>query len=299
VRRRGLLILGLLPLLGLAAWAVWPSPPRVPDWSGEYDVTSRPPELIPPGTVIDRSPPPGWSHLVIKSLPHVRPADRDKVHGLTVRMVSWMFTAFVADVRPDPAGGRRRYHLHSVAMGLGTSVEGRDTILSPETRAQLGANLGFLQRLVLSGAYQTQGGAQVIARSRTTAFVDAAARLLRHGKHRPVTLRYALLADERTGALETLMWLLDREGGGYQGPSSPVRRLPPNLIEYAVLHVDGNEFTLGLPTDRAFAAAELPPAREQFPFAEEMKAPAARPLLSPADARRLDAWLRKLVASKR
>src|SRR5918912_1578101 len=98
------------------------------------------------------------------------------------------------------------------------------------------------------------GEVQVMARSRTTAFVDAPARLLRHGKHCPVTLRYALLVDERTGALEALMWLLDREGGGYQGPSSPVRRLPPNLIEYAVLHVDGNEFALGLPTDWAFAA---------------------------------------------
>src|SRR5438067_2468332 len=82
-----------LGVLGLVAWAVWPSPSPPPAWTADYDVTARPPEAIPPGTVVDRSAPPGWSHLVIKSLPRVRPSERGKVLALTARMATWMFTA--------------------------------------------------------------------------------------------------------------------------------------------------------------------------------------------------------------
>src|SRR5689334_6170055 len=68
-----------LALLGAAAWYLWPSPPTTPDWAGDYDVTARPPETIPPGTVVGDSPPDGWTHLVIKSLPRVRPGEESRI----------------------------------------------------------------------------------------------------------------------------------------------------------------------------------------------------------------------------
>jgi hypothetical protein len=294
-----------LALIGLAVLCAGlpgsaPPAPRSPavEPSSGYDVTPRPIERLVPGTVVGDGPPPGWSHLVIKSVPRPGAGDTDRLTPSTRALASFIFTAFVAHVRPETVEGRTRYRLAHLAMGLGTAVKGRDTILSPDTQARLGARLGFLQRLVLSGAYGMQGEVQVVARSRGCAFVDAPTLLLRRGKHRSVTLRYALLVDDRTGHLDALLWLLDRQADP-DAPASRVRLLPRNLIEDCVLHVDAHEFTLGVPTDRAFAAAELPPARAQLSFPDDLKAPAARPLLTPAEARRLEAGLRRLVDRKR
>jgi hypothetical protein len=115
--------------LGLAAWAVWPGPPEPPAWAAEYDLEAKPPDALPPGTVVGRTAPAGWSHLVIKSLPRIRPAERSKVNALTARMAEWMFTAFVADVRPEP--GETRNRVRAVALGLGCSVKGKYTFNTP------------------------------------------------------------------------------------------------------------------------------------------------------------------------
>jgi hypothetical protein len=292
-----LALLGVASLAGLLVCGAPDTPRSSGDSaspSGKF--TPQPIEHILPGTVIGDGPPPGWSHLIIKSHPRPGAGDTQRLTPATAALASFLFTAFVADVRRERGDGPTRYRLHSLAMGLGTNINGKDTILSPDTQARLGARLGLLQRLVLSGAYEMQSQACVVARSPVSAIVDARVRLLRLGKHRPAVLRYALLADERTGSLESLLWLIDLgEGGAFRGPASGVRQLPANCVEDCVLHVDGNEFTLSLPTDNAFAARDLPPARREFSFAEEMKPLAARPRLSPEAFRRLETWLRKRI----
>ena len=144
MRRRFPLSLAMicLALAGVAVWYLWPASP--PAWADDYDVTARPPETIPPGTVIGTTPD-GWSHLVIKSLPRVRPGDEQKVPPIarsqTIEMTRWMFAAFVADVRPDTRGSETRHHLRAVAvLGLGTSVNGRDVVITPETAAAPASN---------------------------------------------------------------------------------------------------------------------------------------------------------------
>src|SRR5919201_2071185 len=86
-----------LTLLGLLAWALWRPSPTPPALPAEYDLTSRPISLIPPGTVIGRTAPPGWSHLIVKSLPRVAAADRGEVSGLVARLASFLFTVTLAD----------------------------------------------------------------------------------------------------------------------------------------------------------------------------------------------------------
>src|SRR5262249_18029857 len=57
-------LLALAVVVGLAAlviWYVWPDSAALDEWSRQYDVTAARPDLIPPGTIIGDTPPPGWS----------------------------------------------------------------------------------------------------------------------------------------------------------------------------------------------------------------------------------------------
>ena len=97
------------------AWIYRPRPAPDPGWSGDYDVTARQPQAIAPGTAVGQTAPEGWSHLVIKSLPRVRPGEEAQIPLLirdqSVRMASWMFTVFTADVRPEHEGQTSGYRL--------------------------------------------------------------------------------------------------------------------------------------------------------------------------------------------
>ena len=124
------------------AWIYRPRPAPDPGWSGDYDVTARQPQAIAPGTTVGQAAPKGWSHLVIKSLPRVRSGEEVQIPLLirdqSVRMASWMFTVFTADVRPEHEGQTSGYRLVRVGMGLGTNSGGRDIVITPETAAEHG-----------------------------------------------------------------------------------------------------------------------------------------------------------------
>jgi hypothetical protein len=301
VRRRQLLIAGGLAAVA-AAWAVWPSAPPVPDWSGEYDVSARPPEAIPPGTVIGRSAPPGWSHLVIKSLPRVHPEYRSKVPGLlavqreeTARMVGWMFTAFLADVvREDAAPGRHR--LRAVALGLGTSANGKDTIVTPETAAAHGVELNWITREILTTGYTRQRQAVMVVHGSTLGLLDTLAWFRCDGKNKLVRFRYALLVDAPTGRLDVLVWSLGPDGGGC-GELAEVVRLAPDTIDEAELIPDPAEFSrAGVPSEAGFAVDKLPPGRVRLLLPPDLRPLAGRTRFTADEARALEARLRQLLA---
>jgi hypothetical protein len=263
---------------------------------GGYDVTHRRLEQIPPGTAIAKEAPRGWTHLIIKS--HTKPGEGDvnQLSPTAMRLSSLLFTAILADVQPDrDAPGRHR--LARVAVGLGTSVGGKDVILTPETARRQGANLGLLGNVVLSKGQERLQDIKVVARSKTMAVFDSPGLIARERRHQPILLRYAVLVDPQSGKLETLLWALDRDGGEPAGaPSGPARLLPANFVEDCVLHVDGNEFSLGAPTEKAFAMTDLPRARKEVPFPDDLKGLAARPRFSQAMAAELEGKLRELLA---
>jgi hypothetical protein len=281
--------------LGLIAWLAWPSRTPTPAWVADYDVTAHPPETIPPGTVIDRSAPTGWSHLVIKSLPRVRPEHRGKVLPITARMATWMFTAFVADVRPEEHGGQTRYRLRAVALGLGTSSGGRDTVITPETAAAHGVELDWITRTILTKGYETQRLAVVVAHGPTFALVDTPVWFRCGEKNRLIRFRYALLVDAPTGRIDVLVWALDPDGAC--GESGTAVVLAPDTIDEAELVPDPAEFTAGIPSDAAFGVDRLPPHRARVLLPPDLRELAARTKFTPEDARMLEAALRRLVAA--
>src|SRR5262245_38611875 len=149
----GLVIVGVALLL-TAAVGVWvlrprsepPTPPPEPRWENDYNLTSTEPETIAPGTAVGRSAPVGWSHLIIKSQPRVKPSEVSRVpppplgigKDRVIKQVSWMFTVFTADVTKEEQGQHTRYRLRAIGLGLGTTINGQETVITGDTASQFG-----------------------------------------------------------------------------------------------------------------------------------------------------------------
>src|SRR6185437_9288435 len=80
-----------------------------------YDVTQHRLEQIPPGTVIGKEAPKGWTHLLIKSYSRPGTGDMKQLSPLADRLSRLLFTAILADVKTDG----KRHKLAKVALGLG------------------------------------------------------------------------------------------------------------------------------------------------------------------------------------
>lgn len=265
--------------------------------AANFDVTPRPLTQIAPGSVIDREAPKGWSHLIIKSQPRIGAGDVKKVTNQVNQLSCLLFTAVVANVQEDKSGGPARYRLSGLGVGMGTKIKGKDVIITPDTQRKLGADLGFFARIVLNESTKRVQEVQAVARSDSMAVFDAPSLMLREGKHRPIIVRYALLVDRQTGRLDTLIWPIDRDDrGAYVGLAGAYEWLAPNKIEDCVLHVDGNEFFAGTPTESAFAMNRFPQGQKQIAIPDEDKALAVKARFSSVAAGELEAKLREVLA---
>jgi hypothetical protein len=69
-----------------------------------------------------------------------------------------------------------------------------------------------------------------------------------------------------------LIWLLEKIAP--QGPlrvfDEPMRLVAAPVYEERVIHIDGNEFFLGIPSKQAFALADLPPGKS-IAWTDEIK----------------------------
>lgn len=285
-----LAVAGLLWLSSPPARAERPVP------LSQYDVTPRRVSLIKPGTVIEQKAPQGWSHLIIRSHPRVAREDLSKVNSLTAKLASFLFTAIAAKIETYGEADEQRYRFADVGVGFGTPIEGRPTIISPDTEAELGANLSFFARQVLSTCFEEQKAGRIVCHSDTMALVDTRVVLNRNGEHRWCVFRHALLVDPRNGALATLVWPIDIDDRGhYEGAAGPIQWLPPNKIEDAVLQVDTAEFTLGVPSKKAFAVANVPKGERQLEFPEGVAKLASRQQMTAESAYATEMWLWDIV----
>jgi len=300
VRHRGV-TLGLVAVgaLGVGVWA-WPTSSHVADWSddyqpvattaaSDYDLTPKPAPEIAPGTVVGTAAPPGWSHLVIKSLPRVRADHRAGLPDITIDKAGWMFTAFLADVTREPDG---TFALKRLALGLGAKGAERDVIATSDTARQHGVPLGAFGGLILDKGYAVQRKAVLPLWSPAFGLLDTPVWFKCGDTNRLVRYRYALLADRTTGTLDVLMWSLGADGPGC-GWLAEVVRIAPNTIDPAELVVDRRKVTFGMPTDDAFAVEQLPPGARR-PLPDELRPLAGTTRFTPESARDLEAGLRRL-----
>lgn len=262
-----------------------------------YDVTLRRLAQIPPGLVIGKEAPKGWSHLILKSYSRPGAGDVKQLTPTADRLARLLFTAIVADVKSEIHESKgKRYKLAKVAVGLGKRIGGKDTVITPDTQRQLGADLGLLARVVLRKSQEKLGETAVVARSATFLVFDSPSFLVVDNKHKSIVLRYAILVEEKSGRLDALVWPVARDADGKYGETlGAIQWLPPSLADDCVLHIDGDEFSLGQPTEKAFAMTEPPKGRKEIPIGDDLKPLAARPRFTSATAAELESRLREAI----
>jgi hypothetical protein len=301
--RVGLLLLAgvfaVLAAAGMAArWLRTSVAP--PAWADDYDVTAVAPEAVAPGTVVERGPPAGWSHLVIKSLPRVKQSEKARVptklgREFVIQKASWMFTVFTADVVPEKQGSHTRYRLRAIGLGLGANVKGRDIVLTAGTAERFGEPMDPIKKETLETGYGIQQQSRVVVHGPSFALVDTPVTFRCGERNRMVRFRYAMLVDPLGGRLDVFCWQIGAENGECADLKRAVL-LNPNTIDEAELVVDPAGFNdLGIPNELAFGVDDLPPHRLEVTLPPELTPLAGKTRFTPEEAHTLEVGVRKLL----
>ncbi|QDS88643.1 hypothetical protein EC9_28340 [Rosistilla ulvae] len=263
-----------------------------------YDVAARPISVLRPGTLVDNGPPEGWTHLIVKSFPKVASGDVDKIPERDSQLASLMFTALAARTQQTADGS---WQLTEIATGAGTSVRGRDMIISSDTQQQLGADLGFFARMVLKEFDAKQTQVQYKTISRHFFVVDTIGAFRWKNENRLLPLRYALVLQPQTGQLDTFCWLMDADATGVSTAAvGSIHWLPKSLVFAPQLHVDYSKYNfLGIPSDTAFCSTNIPPGQVTMNIPADATRVLARPTLSAAEAQSLHGWFNQISTSMR
>lgn len=297
-RWSGLALAALVVLPGLARVAAWTPPPPVSVQPAQVDVTIGSVRPIPPGTEVGARAAEGWTHLVFRSHPRVADEHQHQVSDLVKHMAGLLFTAMLARVEgPGPGRPAGPFRLTEVAVGTGTEVGGRYVVLSSATQMQLGADLGLVDRRVLSGGEEELAAMRCIARSPTMMLIDAPSFMLHEGRHVEAVVRYAVLVDPQSGRLETLVWALAKDRAEGAGLLGPVEWLRPDSVQECPLSVKPEEFLFGMPVSKqSFAMKRLPRGRRSItPRAGLQELLSAKAPLLPDAAREVETRLWEFV----
>src|SRR5262249_1154789 len=146
------------------------------------------------------------------SWPRVGSGDVARMPDFTLKLSGLFFTCGLARVEKQEAPGRPPvYRLGEVAGGTGVGINGKDTIISPDSYTRLGAKLALRASYPLGRAYHRLDRVLVRARSDTLVVYDAPVRMVREGRNQNTILRSAVLVDSHTGDLELLTWAVAQD----------------------------------------------------------------------------------------
>lgn len=257
----------------------------------DVDVREQPIKWIKPGTVIKKGSATGWSHLVFAAYPRIGAGDVGDV-GANVKNIAKKFTiACVGQVEGSGEGGKAPYRLVDWRIGLGTIIDGKNTIISSDK--QLNADLGLIEGQVLRQTEKDfKSGIIQIVRTPTMCVYDCKAIILINDQPTDMFIRYVILARESDGRLATLTWLFDDT---YKLHNTPMQYLPAGFNEDRVMSVDAEKFFLGIPQKGAIAQVKMA-GSNPIQFTPALKVLAAKKRYKAAEAKKLEAELWKLWA---
>lgn len=257
-----------------------------------YDVSPQTLGRIQPGTVVGDAPPEGWSCLVLKSRYQLHSGDIERLPRAIADAFNLFFTVILAKVSADDHEARQpRYRLAELALGMGTSIKGQDTIINSATQKNLGANLGLVARAVLGQIEGGQEKVKITARSNRLAIIDQHVFLFQQGEHRAAVLRFALVVAPESGRIDTFVWSSQRRAQGQWEAGDSLEWLFPNHQESCATHVDASKFFLGLPTESSLGVVHLPRGRRQISLPQAFKSVAGQVPLNPDQAGEIHAYL--------
>jgi hypothetical protein len=243
---------------------------------------------------VDRAVPPGWSHLVVKSIPRLASGDLNTLPGTASTTATLFRTVILADVRPIGDGPQRRYTLQRVGLGLCTPVRGRDTVVTSNTLQGQGVELGVVARTVLDRAEQELRRGRLIARTPTFALFSAPCIIRNGAAHLDVLIRYAMLVDPATGALQTLVWTVAPDPASRVAAQTIVL-LKPGVVFDCALDVIAQRLFGAVPVSWSFAMRTLPPGQPR-PLSADLQPWSVRDVKTPLETNQLEVALRQALA---
>ena len=253
---------------------------------------------IPPGTIVGASDSSRWNAVVLLARPTISSGDRDMIPESISKLVPTFVLTILATVEayaPVDAPSRK-FRLKEVGVGFSTEVDGELKIVTPEAATKVGANLGFIQKRMLSTNQEQLAKTKIVARTSTLLIFDVPTIMFREGKHKDFVTRHFIWIDSSKGSNAALVWLLKESSSGKMAAfDEPMRLVPRGTRENRKTHVDRSEFMLGgIPTERSFALEDLPPGR-LVPWTMETKYLAALPTYTEEQLRNLTESLSKAL----
>ena len=243
---------------------------------------------IPPGTVIEESPPLGWTNIVRVIEPVLTEEDLRN----TPKMVAFYAQAFKDVILAKVKKVGSNYELKLLAVGLTGKVKGKDTVIDLEHR--YGADLGSFGGSFLA-AYENgyKDHTWQVVQTPTLRIFDERQRFLRGDKRIVMLVRNAVRVDRKSGLVTTLVWLLtDNKDEENSLAEENMQLLPDGYREKYNPSIRYDQFVLGLPiSDDVIARREITPGKP-VRFSPALRGLAARKTYTREEALELEKALR-------
>jgi hypothetical protein len=301
---------GGIVAVGLAGWLVFDyycidhTPRELPDPeaiapadgdSGQAEVSLERCLLgrIPPGTVMEESPPLGWTNIVRV----IEPVLTEKDLQNTPEIVAFYAQLFkdITLAKVEKVGSSHKLKL--LAVGLTAKVKGKDTVIDLNHR--YGAEIGLFGRKLLD-AYENgfRDHMWQLVQTPTLRVFDERQMLLREGKHIVMLVRNAVRVDRKSGRLTTFVWLLtDNKDEENILAEDNMQLLTDGYREKYNPSIKYDKFVMGLPTsDGAIARREICQGKP-VSFTPALRRLAARKTYTREEALELEEALRAAAST--
>lgn len=221
---------------------------------------------IEAGTPVENNSSARWNSIVMLARPRIASGDVNALPRSIQDTVSSFVLSILATIESevDPATGQPKYRLREVGAGYAMDVDGQLQVVTLQDYSSMGLRLGLIQRQMLLENEKQLATAKIVARTSTLTMFDTPAlvhKIDRSGKsiHQDFVMRHFVWIDSRTGKSATLVWLMTKDSlNEWQVVDEPMHLLPAGTKEDRRIHVDGDEFLFGIPSERAFALEDLP-----------------------------------------
>lgn len=211
------------------------------------------------GTRIGETPPDGWNHVVLRSVPRLASGEWKELPNFANQTATLFRTAILADVQAQ--GLEKEFALTRVGLAMCVaSRDGRkdDVVVSSDRLEALSIRLSTIEQMVLDGAEKELAEARIIAHTSTFALLRSPVTMLVGGKHHKVDLYYAFCVDPATGRLRVGLWSM-WPGGVKQPPPPVIVELANNTVFDCELDAHANRLLGTVAYSWSFAICKLPP----------------------------------------
>ena len=232
--------------------------------------------LVPPGTVAVAPTAARFNRVVYLAASRIASGDADAVPAMIASRVPLFTLALLATVgRIENADGQPLHQLLEVGAGYAVPLAGQLTVIDPNA-PPTAAGIDMFGRQVLAANGRHLAELRRIGANGTMQVIDVDSLFLRGGRHAPFIMRHFVWVEPASGRCSSCVWLLASTADGSLKPTAdPPRWLQEGTRDDRAIHVDANQFFLGMPTKDAFALTDLPPGTDLIWSADLQQAAAA------------------------